>query len=36
MHVYPMLGDRPIGSIRPSAVQSFVSTAAGTLAPRPP
>lgn len=33
IHVYPVLGDRPIGSIRASAVQAFVSGAAGTLAP---
>jgi integrase len=33
LHVYPVLGDRPIGGIRASAVQSFVSTAAGALAP---
>ena len=33
LHVYPVLGDRPIGGIRASSVQSLVSIAAGTLAP---
>ena len=33
LRVYPVLGDRPIGGIRASSVQSLVSTAAGTLAP---
>jgi integrase len=33
LHVYPVLGDRPIASIRSSAVQALVTTAAGTLAP---
>jgi integrase len=33
LHVYPVLGERPIGAIRTSAVQSLVTAAAGTLAP---
>jgi integrase len=33
LHVYPVLGDRPIGSIRSGAVQSFISAAADVLAP---
>jgi integrase len=33
LHVYPVLGDQPIGSIRASTVQAMVTAAAGTLAP---
>jgi integrase len=34
LHVYPVLGDQQIGSIRPTAVQSLVTTLGTTLAPR--
>ena len=33
VHLYPVLGDRPISSIRPSDVQGWVSGLAKTLAP---
>lgn len=33
LHLYPVLGDRPIGSIRPSDVQSWVAKLSKTLAP---
>lgn len=34
-HVLPFLGDRPLGSIRPSEVQAWVKGRADVLAPRP-
>ena len=33
LHAYPVLGDRPIGSIRSGAMQSFISAAAYVPAP---
>lgn len=33
VHVYPTLGDRPIGSLRPSEVQAWVKDRADLLAP---
>ena len=34
LHVYPVLGDQQIGSIRTTAVQSLVTSLGATLAPR--
>ncbi len=33
LHVYPVLGERPIGAVRTSGVQAFVSAASRVLAP---
>ncbi len=33
LHVYPHLGDRPLGSIRPTEIQALVSSLSRTLAP---
>lgn len=33
LHVYPVLGERPIGAIRPSELQSFVKGLSDDLAP---
>ncbi len=35
VHLYPALGDRPIGSVRPSDVQGWVAGLTKTLGPRP-
>src|SRR5437016_5249247 len=33
LHVYPVLGDRPLASVLPSDVQSLVKRLSGALAP---